>query len=279
MPRTLNALYGSHADAEDARAMLVNAGVPQSEIDIHDQSAYGDHTTSEHKGGMMASLKSFFGAHEDHQAYAEGLSRGQTLLSATVADAQADQAVNALEASKAIDFDRNQQDWRASGWSGASTYGDAAYTDQTAPMNQTAYADRSADATRSGATDDVIQVAEERLVVGKREVERGGVRVRSYIVETPVSEQVALREERVSIERRPVNRAMAAGDDAFRDRTIQMRETGEEATVGKEAFVTEEIGIHKDVSQRTEEVRDTVRHTEVEIEDLNTSDQPSDRRI
>ena len=120
----------------------------------------------------------------------------------------------------------------------------------------------------SGATDDVIQVAEERLVVGKREVERGGVRVRSYIVSTPVSEQVTLREETVGIERRPVNRVVGVGDDAFRDRSIEMRATGEEAVVGKEAVVTEEIGVRKDVGQRTEEVRDTVRHTEVDVEQV-----------
>ena len=112
----------------------------------------------------------------------------------------------------------------------------------------------------------MIQVAEERLVVGKREVERGGVRVRSYIVSTPVSEQVTLREETVGIERRPVNRVVGAGDDAFRDRSIELRATGEEAVVGKQAVVTEEIAVRKDVSQRTEEVRDTVRHTEVDVE-------------
>ena len=271
MPRTLTALYDNRASADAARDRLIAAGVSRSEIDVHDQTAYSDHTAPANQGGMMAGLKSLFGSHDDHQAYGEGLSRGHTLLSATVDDVQADQAFDILEASGAIDFDRSQEDWRASGWtSQAATTGGYA---------EPAYADRGADTARAGGSDDVIQVAEERLLVGKREVERGGVRVRSYVVATPVSEQVRLREERVSIERRPVNRPLAAGDDAFQDRTVELRETGEEALVGKEAFVTEEIGIRKDVAERTEEVNDTVRHTEVEVDHLGaTTGRPVDRR-
>src|SRR5437764_3366736 len=50
-----------------------------------------------------------------------------------------------------------------------------------------------------------IPVVEEQLKVGKREVQRGGVRVFSRVVETPVNESVNLREEHVNVERRPVN--------------------------------------------------------------------------
>ncbi len=239
MPRALTALFSSRASAEATRDQLVAAGIPAHEIDVQDQGVYaGGQTSGEHKG-FVDSLKGMFGAHEDHRTYAEGLNRGQVLLTATVQDGETDRAIQVLEKSDAIDLDRQESEWRSSGWTGAAT---------------------------AGATDEVIQVAEERLVVGKREVERGGVRVRSYIVSTPVSEQVTLREETVGIERRPVNRAVAAGDDAFRDRSIELRATGEEAVVGKQAIVTEEIGVRKDVGQRTEEVRDTVRHTEVEVE-------------
>ncbi|WP_174300357.1 YsnF/AvaK domain-containing protein [Caulobacter sp. S45] len=248
MPRALTALFSSRASAKATRDRLVDIGIPANEIDIQDQDAYaGGQSTGGHKG-FVDSLKGMFGAHEDHHAYAEGLTRGQVLLTATVQDNETDRAIQVLEGSDAIDLDRQESEWRTAGWTGASTAG--AMT-----------ADRS-----SGATDDVIQVAEERLVVGKREVERGGVRVRSYIVSTPVSEQVTLREETVGIERRPVNRAVGAGDDAFRDRSIEVLATGEEAVVGKQAVVTEEIAVRKDVGQRTEEVRDTVRRTEVDVE-------------
>ena len=113
----------------------------------------------------------------------------------------------------------------------------------------------------------MIQAAEEQLQVGKRDVGRGSVRVRSYVTERPVEEQVELRQERVTIERRPVDREVAPGEAAFEERTIEAVERGEEAVVSKTARVTEEIGLRKDVEHETETVRDTVRKQEIEVED------------
>ena len=120
---------------------------------------------------------------------------------------------------------------------------------------------------RTSKGEEVIPVAEERLHVGKREVDHGRVRVRSYVVETPVSEQVSLREERVAVERRPVDRGIGSTEDAFRERTIEMEERSEEAVVSKEARVKEELVVKKEVEQHTETVSDTVRSTKVEVED------------
>ena len=72
--------------------------------------------------------------------------------------------------------------------------------------------------------EEVIPVAEEELRVGKREVSGGRVRVRSYVMETPVQEQLNLRKEHVSVERRPVDRAATSGDNLFRERTIEAEE-------------------------------------------------------
>ena len=228
MPRTLTAMFASRASADSTRNLLIQAGIPAHEIDVQDQASYAGQSSAEPKG-LVQGLKGMFGAHDDHQAYAEGISRGHVLLTATVQDSETDRAIQVLEQSDAVDLDRQESEWRTSGWTGA-----AATTGQRGT---------------TGA-DEVIQVAEERLVVGKREVDRGGVRVRSYIVSTPVSEQVTLREETVGIERRPVDRAVQAGDEAFRDRSIEVLATGEEAGTGKQAFVTEEIAVRKDVPPR-----------------------------
>jgi uncharacterized protein (TIGR02271 family) len=142
------------------------------------------------------------------------------------------------------------------------------------------YSDRDVDVTSTGGTsltgteaglsgrsEEVIPVAEERLRVGKRDVSHGRVRIRSYVVETPVEEQVILREERVAVERRPADRVLSDADQAFQERTIEAEERGEEAVVSKEARVTEEVVVRKEAEQRTETVSDTVRQTEVEVED------------
>jgi uncharacterized protein (TIGR02271 family) len=114
-----------------------------------------------------------------------------------------------------------------------------------------------------------IPVVQEQLKVGKREVQRGGVRVYSRVVETPVNESVGLREEHVNVERRPVNEPISGADStAFKEQSIEMRETAEEAVVEKSARVVEEVMINKEVTQREQQIHDTVRHTEVEVEQL-----------
>jgi uncharacterized protein (TIGR02271 family) len=113
----------------------------------------------------------------------------------------------------------------------------------------------------------VIPVAEEELHVGKREVNRGRVRINSRVIERPVQEQVTLREERVDVERRPVDRPLSDADRVFQDRTIEAEERREEAVVSKEARVVEEVVVRKEADQRTETISDTVRKTEVDVED------------
>jgi stress response protein YsnF len=84
-----------------------------------------------------------------------------------------------------------------------------------------------------------------------------------------VQEQVSLREETVHVERRPVEggRSGTLGADAFQERTIEVEEKREEAVVSKEARVKEELVVRKDVENRTETISDTVRSTEVDVED------------
>src|ERR1700704_6469108 len=113
-----------------------------------------------------------------------------------------------------------------------------------------------------------IPVYEEELKVGKRVLEQGHVRVRVYTVEHPVQEGVSLREERVAVERRPVDKPLGTvHGDAFQERTVDVTTHREEPVVSKEARVKEEIVVRKDADQRTETVRDTARRTEVKVED------------
>lgn len=115
-----------------------------------------------------------------------------------------------------------------------------------------------------------VPVIEEQLNVGKREVQGGGVRVRTEQQEIPVEEQVTLREEHVHVERTPVNRAVGESDlTAFREGEITLTEHAEVPVVSKEARVVEEVVIGKEATERVETVSDTVRRTEVEVEEFD----------
>ena len=285
--RILTAMYDTRSAAEAARDRLVALGIPSDGITIRGTGAGTTATTAptaEEDKGFLASLADLFAPEEDRYTYAEGLRRGGYLLSARVPDGMEDRASDVLEQSGAVDVDERTESWRQSGWTGyqagtvaggmssteraggaATTAGYGTGTTGTAATGAGLTGERATRDLREG--EEAIPVVEEQVRVGKREVGGGRVRVRSYVVERPVEEQVNLRQERVEVERRPVDREVSPGDAPFQERTIEATERGEEAVVDKQARVVEEVGLRKDVDTRTETVRDTVRKTEVEVED------------
>lgn len=295
MSRTLTALFDNRADAESAKQRLEAANIDISRVHVHDQQSTGysestAYSTNQNRG-FWENLKSAFLPDEDRHTYEEGIRRGGALLTAEVDEDDADEAVRVLEDANSVDLEDRSAQWRQSGWDydssrydstgagmnaatgvgmGAGALGTGAALDADMTDRRTTGADMTDRATTGN--EEHIPVVEEELVVGKREVNRGGVRVRSYVVEKPVHEQVRLRDETVQVERRPVEgRTADVGEDAFRERTIEMTETDEEAVVGKAARVVEEVVVRKDVDQRVEDINETVRRTEVDIDDATGS--------
>lgn len=118
-------------------------------------------------------------------------------------------------------------------------------------------------------TDDiVIPVIKEELHVGKREVDAGGVRVTSRVTEEPIRRTITLREERVTVERRVVDRPIGPDDEAYRERAVDLEAMAEEPVITKRAHVVEEIRIHRDRTERVEKINDSLRHTDVSIKEL-----------
>ena len=115
-----------------------------------------------------------------------------------------------------------------------------------------------------------VNEVEEELSVGKRKVTTGGVRVTTGVSERPVQKTVTLREEQVEVERRPADRELKPeeAEAAFAERTVEMLGTSEEASVRKEARVVGEVSLGKRVEERKETVKDSVRRTEVEVEEI-----------
>lgn len=269
--RTITAFFDSRTDAEEAIERLVSAGISRDSVRIvaGEGGATGGSVTtssySESGSGFWEALKDLFMPEEDRYTYAEGLRRGGYLVTLTTSDAYYEQALDILDDEGTIDIDQRAQSWRSEGWAGYEG-GSASSFGGTGAATGFSTGSRS---ERTGLTGDqeVIEVAEEELHIGKRDVSHGRVRVRSYVVETPVSEDVHLREERVHVERRPVDRAVGANEALFQERSIELEERAEEAVVAKEARVREELVINKEVGERTERISDTVRRTEVDIED------------
>ena len=138
------------------------------------------------------------------------------------------------------------------------------------------------DASEPGSElDDETSVAEveENVAVGKRKVLSGGVRVTTSVNERPVEETVTLREEQVEVERQPADRKLkpAEAEAAFQEKTVEMLGTSEELEVSKEARVVGEVALGKRVEEREEKVRDKVRRTQVEVEEIKPSSRKTSR--
>ena len=283
MATTITALFDTRSEAEAAKDRLKAARVDADHVHLHDKtsSGYNESGYSDHQNrGFWDSVKNAFAPDEDRHTYEEGVRRGGTLLTADVDDDCVDEAVRVLEDANSVDIDDRSGQWRSSGWgyAGGATAGPTGTTSALSGFRDetTGRGEREQGLVGTSEGEEVIPVVEEQLVVGKRDVSRGGVRVRSYVSETPVHEQVRLRNERVNVERRPVDQPLSAAEgDAFRERTIAMSATGEEAVVGKNARVVEEVVVSKTAEEHVEQIDDTVRKTEVEVDRDSDTGRPS----
>ena len=190
-------------------------------------------------GGLLGSLTGAGLSEADARTYSQGVERGGTLVTVRAEEALASKVENLMQGGGAA---------------------------RTMPAGAMPAAQPSG--AQALGSDESIKLVRENLVVGKREVDSGSARVTTRIVETPVEEQVTLHDETVRVERHAVDQPFGAVPaDAFQERVIEVRAMGEEAVVQKDVRVVEEIAIRKEVTDRTETVRDTVRETKVEIED------------
>ena len=258
MAKTVVGLFKSVVEAQSVKHDLVSQGYSAESVQVvangenstlSSGSVAGTRNDASQSTGVMSSVKNFFKSFTeaddtDHNYYSEGVNRGGAMLAISVPDDRAAAAQAFLEQRGASDVDEK--------------FGGAA---AAAPGNQTSGVSTTGEMA--------IPVVQEELLVGKRQVNRGGVRVYSHVVETPVQENIQLREEHVSVQRNTVDRPASEADfQAFKEGTIELKETGEEAVVSKQARVVEEVTVGKNVSERSQKVSDTVRRTEVEVENL-----------
>lgn len=280
MTRTITAYFDNHTEAQAACDRLREAGISPTDMTIHHASSSETATTAELENkGFWASLGDLFMPDEDRYAYSEGIRRGGSVLTVRADDFEFDIVSDILEDAGSVDLDTKEAEWRAQGWNGYNT-SSADKTPNDVTDNLLGAGAGTMSDTTTGKTyttpgvvsedENYIPVAEEQLRVGKREVDHGRVRIRSYVVETPVDEHVSLREESIHLERNPVDRAAASADNLFQERTIEAEEHSEEAVVTKEARVVEEVRLNKNVIEREQVISDTVRHTEIEVEDERT---------
>lgn len=112
-----------------------------------------------------------------------------------------------------------------------------------------------------------VPVVEEQLNVGKRQVELGEVQVNKTVSQEKVNVPVELRREEVQVREVDIpDRPVQPGEATFQEGTIRVPLRGEEAVVSKQAVVTGEVDIKKDLVSDRQQVSDTVRKERVSID-------------
>jgi len=271
--KTVIGVFEDYRAAEVAARELQNEGIQRESIQVKSNFMTGAAGRSvdepeTQEGGITGFFHRIFGgSSEDYSGhYAEAVRRGNAVVCVTAPANDVDRVVNIMNSAGAVDIDRRVEQYRNTGYE--------QHDPNAPPYSYDEAAAERADFREQGKA---LPVVEEELQVGKRPVGRGGVRVHSRVVEEPIQEAVELREEHVRVERRPADRPVNPGDQ-FREQTIEVTETAEEPVVQKRARVREEVVVGKETTTRTENIRDTVRHTEVDVEKLNTENTADFRR-
>jgi stress response protein YsnF len=279
MAQTVVGFFDDASEARRAVEQLTQQGISRDSIDVKENTGTGNVSASHDSddNGVTRFFKSLFGDNDqdaDRYSRVAGSSRCIVTVHSRSND-EAERAADILDDFGAIDVDE-----RASSYAASSAGSDYDRTenrdyDRTENLDYNRTENRDYDRTENRTNDrnereTIIPRVEENLEVGKRTEERGGVRVRSRIVERPVEEHIRLREEHVHVERQAVDRPLSGDErNAFQDRDIELTERSEVPVVNKEARVVEEVKISKEVNERDEVVRDTVRNTEIDIDKLD----------
>ncbi|VXB76260.1 YsnF/AvaK domain-containing protein [Massilia sp. 9I] len=295
MQHTLVAVFDNRTDAQSALDELLASGFSRNDVRLSGGDAGSASASSADDdigigGGIKSFFSNLFGTDNSEHAnrYEGALTRGQHVVTLT-ADSlpEVERAADLIERFGPTDIDEHSDGVGTAGAGALLTGSSSGMGSQSMSAQSSSLQSGSQQGLSSGASlqrdtametgrtganiagTQSIPVVEEQLKVGKREVQRGGVRIFSRVVETPVNETVGLREEHVDVQRRTVDQPISPADaTAFKEQTIEMRETAEEAVVEKSARIVEEVTIGKQVNERQEQITDTLRHTEVDVQRL-----------
>lgn len=274
MANTVIGIFDSSSEAQQAVEQLISNGFTRSDIDMSSRSddfnqtststtsSYSDRRNDDDFGDKVSNFfSSLFDGDDDARNYSSVGTKGCVVTVHTQSMQEAERAADLLDRYGAVDVNEK-----------SSQYGSSAST-------STSFGDRDIDSHSTTETTNSLPIIEEDLQVGKRVVETGGVRLRSRIVERPVEEHLRLRTEHVHVERTPVNRPASEADlNNFQEGTIEVREQAEMPVVSKTARVVEEVRLEKDVEERDETIRETLRGTDVDVENLSSTDRTTTDR-
>jgi uncharacterized protein (TIGR02271 family) len=233
--RTVIGLFDDQKEAMQAYAALAQEGYAKADLDILTSDDADDKPKLEHMKEWVPQ--------PDLNIYLEGVRQGGTLITANVVNSAAARAAEIMSGYKMVNIK------------------DRATELQKVQTNLTTLSDPA-------KSDNVLEVIEESLEVGKEAVERGRMRIYNVVTAREVKQDVGLRDEALRVTRRPAGRAVTISPDLFKERSFEMVEVDEIAKVGKTARVVEEVSLGKDVAEKLQTITETLRRQDVQVEEV-----------
>jgi stress response protein YsnF len=254
--RNIIAAFSDRASAEQATHDLDAANYENTSCLITGESEGGDR--------LLSDLLARGVPREQADRYAETYRRGGSLVICQAPDERAAEIADMLDAHGSLDLEAASTRWRGEGWQG--------YRADLAPFDDTERARE-----REHFTQETLPVVEEQVRIGKRETGGETVRVRTFVTERPVSEQLELHEERIDVRREPADERLAeSGEMPFTEEEFVVTARAEQPVVQKEARVVENVVIEKQAGTRTETIEETERRRDVEVERTDAGASPSE---
>ena len=259
--QTILATFDDSKAAQSAIDQLIAQGFDRASVHLQtdsstEPSGANEAGLDEDKRGTLSGIGHFFSqlfgsddaSHADN--YSEAVRRGSSVVAVDAStDAEVEKATSLMNDMGSVDVEQRAAQWKRQGWKGFDPNAGRWSSDDEEFANQS------------------VPVIQEKMQVGTRAVDMGGLRVIKRLTETPVSQMVNLRQERATVERLPVDRVATDADHAnFREGTVEVREMAEEAVVSKTAHVVEEVRIGKQTTEKSTQVVDTVHGTDVAVE-------------
>jgi len=265
-------VFDSGVIAQKAVLALRNNGFNSDNIDISEndnRSVETDRSSTEHESGIARFFKNLFGESDEADNYSR-LARSGTMVTVyTDSRGEAELASDILDQNGAINanerglLERDRDVSRSEYQEGIHRRKENVKQKDVASEEERA--ERESKPSKEASTS--IPIVEENLEIGKRAKETQRISIKSRIVEKPVEELLKLRQEHINIQRVPVNRPATEADlKTFKEGTIEASEIEEVPVVKKEARVVEEVKIKKEVGEKGETIRGSVRKQDVDVE-------------
>jgi uncharacterized protein (TIGR02271 family) len=248
------ALYDRAEKANQAARALESSGFGSSDINVSNGGAFRDQDIR--NSSVWQKILGRNVSDQESSAYGRTVSSGGAVLTLRTPETDVDRALRILNAHGPMNLrDRFTSTQESAGSTQASTTrASSAMSDETGRKN--------------AGGEEVLRLAEEHIDVGKQQIASGKSRIRRFVTEKPVEQQVTLHEEHCEVIRREVTdpKLVDGKDIDWKDQTIEVSEMSERPVVTKTARIAEEVVIRRRGSDHVETIRDTVRRQQAEVE-------------